>query len=568
MRTAFASIVFVTAAVLAGCPGREIVAPADADASSDASIDARTDASDAPGDAITDAGADVISPWLEPWTPAPRAHFPPGFLWGSATAPYQIEGQLHNTDWDQWEHLGHIVANEHADDGPHSLTHYADDVQTLVDTSQNAYRFGIEWARIFPTAAAWAACRDATGGKTTRHATCLAAADPAGVQYYHDVLTALSAHGITPMATLQHFVLPTYVNDLSQDWHSQGWMRDGIVDDLAKWAAFAAAEYGGQVDLWITLNEPTAFAVVAYLDGRHPPGQQLQTDAVQHVAVNMIRAHARMYDAIHLNDELRLTCTMPCSNPVTDGDAAWVSIAHHARRFFGYIPGNARDAMAAARIDQIYNRTFFDAIVNGNLDLDLSGTIDANEPSNDASLAHRADFIGVNYYTTQVVSYNAAVPLLRALPHADSEPRGLPKNDLGWDLYPRGMYDTLMWANSYHLPIMITENGIADHLDVNRPRFLVEHLAAVAAAMQAGASVLGYFHWSTIDNFEWVSGYCPSFGFYAVDRTTEARTRTARPSAMLYRDIIRAGEISDALLAAQPAYQMPTSYCSDRASGM
>jgi beta-glucosidase/6-phospho-beta-glucosidase/beta-galactosidase len=122
-----------------------------------------------------------------------------------------------------------------------------------------------------------------------------------------------------------------------------------------------------------------------------------------------------------------------------------------------------------------------------------------------------------------------------------------------------------MWANSYALPIMITENGIADHLDANRPRFLVEHLAAVAAAIQAGANVRGYFHWSSIDNFEWVSGYCPNFGLYSVDRASTVRTRTARPSAALYRQIITAGEITDAMLMSQPAYQTPTSFCPDRA---
>lgn len=522
----------------------------------------------------TDAADDMPSsdvpactpPWLaEPFNPTPRARFPSGFLWGSATAPYQIEGGLGNTDWGQWERMGRIVNGERADDGPQSLAHYTDDIRTLTETRQNAYRFGIEWARLFPTREAWLACRRAWApcGSDPPTSACIdgcrGVASSTGVMYYHQVLDALRGAGITSLVTLQHFTLPDYINDLSMDYTTQGWMRAGIVDDLRVWAGFVAAEYGSKVDWWVTLNEPVGVAAVGYLDGRHPPGRRLDIDAVVRVVNNMIDAHVAMYDAIHAAD----TTLAHSTGPIAPARPAMVSIAHHARRFYGNNCRDRRDAEAAARIDQIFNRLFWDAIVRGNVDRDASGTIDAGEPMNDPAYRGRADWVGINYYTLTTVTQSAVIPVVRGIPQPDEIDRGLPKTDLGWDIYPRGFQDILMWAGSYGLPVVVTENGIADATDTNRARYLTEHLAAVAAAIQSGVNIVGYFHWSTIDNFEWTSGYCPRFGLYSVDYGSPARTRTARASAMVYRQIIEAGEVSDALLTAQQAqmYRTPASFC-------
>jgi beta-glucosidase len=521
--------------------------------------DAATDVTDvAPPDAtMEDAGTtDVVRPWLEPYTPSPRARVPTNFLWGSATAPYQIEGELENTNWSQWEQMGRIVGGARASDGPQSLSHLDDDVRTLTETGQNAYRFGIEWARLFPTRDAWNACR--TAPESMRQSACRNAASPDGLRYYRSLLTALHEQNITPLVTLQHFTLPTYVDDLSMDWRAQGWMRDEIVQDLGIWAGFVAGEFGGEVDWWVTINEPLVVATVGYLDGRSPPGQSFQLDAILHVVRNMVRAHAAMYDAIHAADRT----VAERRGPITPLPAAMVSIAHHVRKFYGANPADARDAASAQRADHLFNRLFIDAIVRGNLDANGNGTLDAGEPMNDPALRGRADYVGVNYYTLTVIQTNTAIPLLRALPVPDERERGLPKTDFGWDIHPRGFQDVLVWAGSYGLPVVVTENGIADATDVNRPRFLAEHLAAMGAAIQQGVRVVGYFHWSTFDNFEWVAGYCPRFGLYTIDFNDPMRPRTPRPSARLYRQIIQAGEVSDALLAMQPPYRSATTFCS------
>lgn len=536
--------------LLTGCPSPR---PADGgDATSDAVSDTVTDV-DFP---------DATPPWLEPYTPAPRARVPEHFLWGSATAPYQIEGMLEHTDWGEWERMGRIVGGARASDGPQSLRHITEDVRTLTESGQNAYRFGIEWARLFPTRDAWNLCRNAD--ERSHQETCRNAASSEGLRYYHTLLDTLRAQGITPLVTLQHFTLPSYINDLSMDWRTQGWMRAEIVQDLARYASFVAGEYGSKVDWWVTINEPLVVATVGYLDGRTPPGQVLQFDAVLQVAQNMIRAHAAMYDAIHRAD----TMVAATQGPVMPLRPAMVSIAHHVRRFYGARPGNMLDEAAARRADQLFNRLFIEAIVHGNLDRNANGTLDPGEPMNDPSLRGRADYIGINYYSLTAVVHNSAIPILRGLPQPDERDRGLPKTEFGWDIYPRGFQDVLEWAGTYGLPVIVTENGIADSMDVNRPRFLVEHIAAMCAAIHRGVRVVGYFHWSTFDNFEWVAGYCPRFGLYSVDYTDPMRPRRARPSAMLYRQIIQAGEVSDALLSAQPPYRSATMFCPSMVTGM
>jgi beta-glucosidase/6-phospho-beta-glucosidase/beta-galactosidase len=238
-----------------------------------------------------------------------------------------------------------------------------------------------------------------------------------------------------------------------------------------------------------------------------------------------------------------------------------VSIAHHVRKFYPSNPASNDDIAAAGRGDQLFNRLFIEAIVNGSLDSNANGVMDPGEPIHDPALAHRADYIGINYYSLTLMKATTVIPLLRAIPLPDEQPHGLPKTDSGWDIHPRGFYNELVWAGGYGLPIVVTENGIADHSDANRPRFLAEHVATMLAAVQSGVHVVGYFYWATIDNFEWVAGYCPRFGLYSVDYTSAMRTRSPRPSAMLYRTIIDSGEVTDTLLGMQPAYVSATAFC-------
>ncbi len=515
-------------------------------------------------DVLDDIATDTVTcqpAWLQPFQPSPRARFPAAFLWGSATAAYQIEGGLGNTNWGEWERRGHIARGERSDDGPRSYQFVDDDIRILRDSHQNAYRFGIEWARLFPTRASWDRCRNATA--VNRATECRAAASSEGLAYYHHLLSELRAASITALVTLQHFTFPTYIDDLALDWHTQGWMSPTIAQELGLWAEFAGREFGGEVDWWVTLNEPFGVLATAYLGAVHPPGRAAEFDSLPTLGMNMIRSHVAMYDALRTTDT---TVAMP-TGPVTPARAMNVSIAQHIRAFYPHNCVSRADRLAAERLHYLLNAMFFDAIVRGNVDLNFNGTIDPGEPSNDPAYRGRAEYIGVNYYTLTDVQSNNAIPILRAIPQPDSLDHGLPKTEFGWDIYPRGLVELLNWAGTYGLPVLVTENGLADAMGVNRARYLADHAAAIAVAIQAGVRVLGYFHWSLLDNFEWSAGYCPRFGLYRTDFNSPMRTRTAGPGVDVYRSIIMAGEVTDDLLRAQPMYRTPAMFCDTGPSG-
>jgi beta-galactosidase len=488
---------------------------------------------------LADAGDDSATPpgvWLTPVDPNPRGPFPAGFLFGSSTSAYQIEGGLGSlTDFGIWESSGtHITNGDHADNGPQSRQFYAADIAALVQSHQNAYRFGIEWARLFPTSQSWAACR--TAGTLSG---CEAAADATELAYYKDLLAQLKANGMTPLVTLWHSTFPVYINDASQDWHSQGWLSPTITTDLAAWAGFAAGEFGKDVTFWLTLNEPLIALQGNYIDGSGPPGVVDQLDSLKLAFDAAVRAHVAMYDAIHAASA-----------------TAKVSITQDVHLYYGETPGRPEDDQSAKEFSYFSNAIFLNAIVSGNFDENFNGKLDPTEPQNDPAYKGRADYVGENYYGFSLVRGYPGFPLVDGVALSDAADHGLPKNDLSWDIYPRGFGEALDFAASYGLPIVVTENGLADATDKNRPRFVAEHLAELAAKITAGVDVRGYFHWATIDNFEWSSGFCPRFGLFSVDYTSPTRTRTARQSAMVYRQIIDDNQVAPSLLAAQPPYSV------------
>ncbi len=519
---------------LAGCSSSSTsITPPPADAGHDAAQDAQDATSEA------EAAGPLMGVWNTPLAPSPRSPFPKGFLFGSSTSAYQIEGGLSATDWAVFA-PGHIEHNDDPDNGPRSRQFYLDDVAALADSHQNAYRFGIEWGRLFPTAASWAPC--AAPGATL--AACEAAASSADLAYYHALLSALKSHGITPLVTLVHSSLPTYIDDYTKDWMTTGWMRPGIVGDLGAWASFAAQEFGSEVGLWVTLNEPLTNLQAGFIDGDQPPAQMNDFEQLLTAFGAMVHAHAAMYDAIH-----KVSPT------------AKVSIAQDVHLYYPEDPKRSLDVASAKKYFYLADAVFLNAIVHGDLDANWNGKIDGGEPKNDPTLRGRVDYVGLNYYGFSIVQGIYGYPYVGGVTLSDSADHGLPKNDLGWDLYPRGFGEAIDFAGSYGVPVIVTENGLADATDQNRPRFLAEHLAELAAKIHAGANVLGYFHWAAIDNFEWTSGFCPRFGLYSVDYTDPKRARTARGSAKLYRSIIDAGQVTDAVLAAQPAYTTPTVMC-------
>jgi beta-glucosidase/6-phospho-beta-glucosidase/beta-galactosidase len=351
------------------------------------------------------------------------------------------------------------------------------------------------------------------------------------------------------MLTLHHFTLPLWIHDpaavrgafarrggddpLPAGLRRAGWLRRSTVSEFRKFAAYAAWKLGDQVDLWVTMNEPLVqvsqgLVSIPGVTGVKAPGVLTFTGAVtavQHLGLG----NAAAYDAIR-----------------SVRRRSRVGFVHNMADWRPTDPASAADRRGAKHADYILNRIFLNAVVRGVYDTDVDGKVDRGERRR--SLAGKADFIGVNYYSPAYAAglsapVSARVPLFDFSPtiayRGTGNPTGPPCprtcTEFGWEIDPRGLRRVLNLAASYRRPLYVTENGIDDADDSERPGYLVSHLRAVRQAISDGARVRGYFHWSLVDNFEWSEGYRARFGLYSFNPRTLARR--ARPSARIYRRI-------------------------------
>jgi beta-glucosidase len=448
----------------------------------------------------------------------------PGFLWGTATAAHQVEGFNSQNDWYLWEMMPGKIDNGDlsgaADDHYHR---FDEDFGLAEQMEHNAYRFSIEWSRIEPA-------RD-------RY-------DPQAIDHYHEVLASLRRHGLVPLVTLHHFTNPQWIlNPLRPDTDLDGWRSEETIEEFVEFAGDMAAEFGREVDFWMTINEPMVVVDGTYFEGGFPsdlPPFRLEQGRL--AAFNLLKAHAAAYHLIHERDRWDVD---------GDGNACLVSAAKHIRVMIPKNDRNPWDRKGALQVEYVFNQVFFDVLVDGMVDADLDGYYDSpdtNPPEGlHPELANTLDYIALNYYSRDVVIGLPFIPYVKGLPMENPDPN-VEHNDMGWEIYPEGLHDTLVGLDEkYGLPIIVTENGIPDEDDDQRPLYLVEHLGAVFDAMKEGADVRGYLYWSLMDNFEWAEGFWPRFGLLAVDYDT--LERTPRPSASLYTDIIRAGRITDEMRA-------------------
>ncbi len=458
--------------------------------------------------------------------------FPKGFLWGTATAAFQVEKGDAHTDWAAWVATDGKIKNGDSPDrgGPDAFAHVDDDIRLMKDHGLGAYRLSIEWGRLYPTRAAFDADTP----------------DPDAVSAYDTLLGKLHAAGIVPMVTLHHFAFPDWLDDVTKPKEPQGWERPETVDLFVEFAKRTAARWGDKVDLWITINEPLVTIVTGYIQGGSPPGVLLDPGRAFAVAKTMVRAHAKAFDAIHAADT---------KDADGDGASALVSIAKHQRTFHPYDPTDPDDVAATDHVHYLWNLWFWNAIVHGDWDDDIDGSLDGpNDRRADPTLRGRADFLGINYYSDTLISAHRGIviPIVKASVSQDHLPTDRPKTDVAWDIYPEGFQTVLLEAKPFALPVYVTENGLADRDDKNRARFLSEHLLRVGRAIAAGVDVRGYFHWSLIDNFEWQSGFCPKFGFASVDPQTGARS--PRASFETYARIAKSGRLRQSEIDPLPAY--------------
>jgi len=361
-----------------------------------------------------------------------KINFPKNFLWGSATAAYQVEGNNINSDWEKYPpKKGHGPAGRACD----HYNRFNKDFDLAKQLNQNAHRLSIEWARIEPKQ-----------GEFSQKE----------IEHYREVLKALKQRGFKIMLTLHHFTLPCWFADMG------GFAKRKNLIYFQRYAEKVLDEYKDLVDFWITINEPMIFSWQGYCPGIWPP-EKRSVFLYLKISNNLTKVHKKVYNSFHKQGVL-------------------VGIAKNCT----YFPPLFRF------IGLWQNHWFLKRIKN------------------------YQDFIGLNYYSPYKIKTKKI-------------------SDMGWSIYPKGIYFLLKSLKKYNKPIYITENGIADADDSRRKDFIETHLEQVHRAIEQGADVRGYFYWSLMDNFEWADGYGQRFGLIEVNYNTMARK--IRKSAQFYSEI-------------------------------
>lgn len=474
----------------------------------------------------------ACGPKAAPEAEGPARPFPAGFLWGSATAGFQVDmgcptwddARCLDTASDWYDYVTEPVflessrlhvAGDPVSWGPGMWETFEDDVAQMAADGHTAYRFSLEWSRLFPNDAEAATTVDDLEGF----------ADADAVARYHEMLGALRQAGIEPVVTLNHYTLPRWVHDAVACHSDVDCARSGWVDGpritrlIGLYAGFVGREFGGEVDLWFTLNEPFATTLSGYMlpgeDRSAPPGRNNDVPATIAVMLHQIEGHAAMYDAVKAEDSVDAS---------GDGDAATVGIVMNMAAFSPKDPDNEADQRAVEHADYLYHRLYLDALTDGAWDADLDGVPEATR----ADLAGRLDVIGINYYNEVVLTGLPFAPVPE-IPMFDFFP------EFSWAPHPEGLGQVVTRANAWGLPLHVTENG-TPFVEDRGVEVLDGHLGALWAAIDDGADVRSYLYWSWIDNYEWNHGFDLRFGLYALDVDTKART--PREVAGRYRAII------------------------------
>ncbi len=430
-----------------------------------------------------------------------RLTFPAGFLWGAATAAYQVEGAANEEGrgvsiWDTFCKTPGKVTN--GDTGDVACDHYhryREDIELMAHLGLKAYRFSVAWPRILPAG---------IGG-----------VNEAGLDFYDRLVDALLAKGIEPFATLYHWDLPQRLQD-----DLGGWPSRDIVEPFVHYADVVSRRLGDRVHHWMTINEPWVVAFVGYAIGAHAPGIQSWPDALK-AAHNLLLSHGRAVPVLRANGDDKTQVGIVLN-------LGWVDAA----------TDSPADQAVARRMDGYLNRWFLDPVFKGAYPADMvqfyeeSGWLETPtaQDGDMAAIAAPLDFLGVNYYTRNVVGAGGGpdAPMGRPV-----KPEG-EYTEMGWEVYPEGLYKLLMSIHHNYGPraMYITENGAAfvDAVtpdgcvhDPRRLAYLQAHFAQAHRAIQDGAPLKGYFVWSLMDNFEWGHGYTKRFGVTYVDYATQKR---------------------------------------------
>ncbi|MEO8192334.1 MAG: GH1 family beta-glucosidase [Gemmatimonadales bacterium] len=438
--------------------------------------------------------------------------FPADFLWGAATAAYQIEGSpladgAGPSIWHRFSHTPGLTTN--GDTGDVACDHYnryESDVELMRELGLKAYRLSVAWGRVFP---------EGRGKVNSR-----------GLDFYSRLIDRLLENEIIPNVTLYHWDLPAALDDKG------GWLNRDIAEWFGDYASAVFDKLADRVPMWATINEPFVITDGGYMNGNLAPGHR-NVYEVPIVTHNLLRAHARGVQAFRArgagDSKIGLVVSLEAKYPASD---------------------SAEDEAATVRMDAYTNRQYLDPAFLGTYPEELEEIFtDAwvDWPAEDMRLIRQPiDFLGVNYYSRSVTRHDVRRPPINA---SAVPQKGKLHTEMGWEVFPEGLTRLLTWIKARYgdVPVYITENGSAFTdpptpirgrvEDPLRVEYLRSHLQAARDAMQQGVQLRGYFTWSLLDNYEWSHGYTKRFGIVHVDYDTQERT--IKDSGRFYSRIIR-----------------------------
>jgi beta-glucosidase len=438
--------------------------------------------------------------------------FPSGFLWGAATAAYQIEGSpladgAGPSIWQRFSHTpGRMTNGDTGDVACDHYNRYREDVGLMSSLGLGAYRFSLSWSRILP---------EGTGR-----------VNQAGLDFYRRLVDALREKGIRPMATLYHWDLPAALDDRG------GWLNRDVADWFAEYASVAFGALDDGVELWATLNEPWVVVDGGYLHGALAPGHRNLYEAPL-AAHNLLRAHGAAVQAYRAVGRKQIGIVLNLEPKYAASDSE-------------------EDQAANRRADAYMNRQYLDPLYRGHYPEefpDMFGDAWPAFPDADFELIRQPiDFLGINYYKRAITRFDPTVMVERA---TRLDVPGSIYTETDWEVFAPALTDLLVWFRDRYgaTPLYITENGAAFYDpptaidgvvdDPLRVHYLREHITAVGKAIDAGVDVRGYFVWSLLDNLEWSHGYTKRFGIVHVDFATQQRT--PKRSAQYYAGVVKSG---------------------------
>jgi beta-glucosidase len=411
--------------------------------------------------------------------------FPEKFYWGAATSSHQVEGNTRN-NWSEWEKTNAVrLANESAKKFSHlknwsAIQKQAMDPHNYIsDPACDHYR---RYEEDFNIAQQLGHNAHRFSIEWSRIEPREGEFDEKEIKHYRQVILALRQRNIEPFVTLWHFTHPLWLEEKG------GLEHKNFPTYFTRYTEYVVSQFKDLVTFWITLNEPTSVIGSAYLNGNWPPQKKNFLVALK-VYCQLAKAHNQSFDAIH--------CIQP---------AAQVGFANILQSFVPYRKESFIDRLSVC-VAKFFTNEYMLRLTKG-----------------------RHNFLTVQYY------FHSRLKFIRHTHNQDHS-----ENDLGWEIYPEGIYHIIKDLTRYNLPIYVTENGLADANDSRREMFIKEHLQWIHKSIQDGADVRGYFHWSLLDNFEWDKGFWPRFGLVEVDYKTQKRT--IRPSALEYAKIAKSNSL-------------------------